>query len=158
VFAFNAGQWFPSAGSGIKVKKRCLTVPGRYESLVQVSDFVTAAARDAGWDENEIFHVQVAVDEACSNVIEHAYGPDQPGEVTLTCCVAGQGDLVITIHDHGRPFDPAAIPEPPIGADLENLPEGGLGLYFMRKLMDQVTFRFDRERGNELTMVKRRRK
>jgi serine/threonine-protein kinase RsbW len=70
--------------------------------------------------------------------------------------VTGQGDLVITVHDHGRPFDPATVPAPPIGAELDNLPEGGLGLYFMRKLMDQVTFRFDRDLGNVLTMVKRR--
>ena len=133
-----------------------MTVPGRYESLSEMSEFVTAAVRDASWDEDQIFHVQVAVDEACSNIIEHAYGPDHSGQVTLTCCVAGQGDLVITIHDHGRPFDPATVPDPPIGAELDNLPEGGLGLYFMRKLMDQVTFRFDREQGNVLTMVKRR--
>jgi serine/threonine-protein kinase RsbW len=43
-----------------------------------------------------------------------------------------------------------------MGADLESLPEGGLGLYFMRKLMDQVTFQFDEQNGNVLTMVKRR--
>ena len=133
-----------------------MTVPGRYESLSEISDFVTAAVREAGWDEDQIFHVQVAVDEACSNIIEHAYGPGHSGQVTVTCCVTGQGDLVITVHDHGRPFDPATVPDPPIGAELEDLPEGGLGLYFMRKLMDQVTFRFDREHGNVLTMVKRR--
>ena len=133
-----------------------MTVPGRFESLSKISDFVTAAVREAGWDEDQVFHVQVAVDEACSNIIEHAYGPDHSGQLTLTCCVAGQGDLVITIHDHGRPFDPATVPDPPIGAELEDLPEGGLGLYFMRKLMDQVTFRFDRDQGNVLTMVKRR--
>jgi serine/threonine-protein kinase RsbW len=140
------------------VKERCLTIPGRFESLAQIAEFVSAAARDAGWDEDEAFHIQVAVDEACSNIIEHAYGPDKPGKVTLTCCIESRGDLVISIHDNGKPFDPTAIPKPPIGVELEDLPEGGLGLYFMHKLMDQVEFHFDAEHGNVLTMVKRRRK
>jgi anti-sigma regulatory factor (Ser/Thr protein kinase) len=138
------------------VKEYCLTVPGRFESLAQIAEFVGAVVRDAGWDEDEVFHVQVAVDEACSNIIEHAYGSDSAGDVRLTCCIQDQGDLVISIHDHGKPFDPSAVPEPPVGADLENLPEGGLGLYFMRRLMDQVDFHFDTQRGNELTMIKRR--
>jgi len=138
------------------VKEHCLTVPGRFESLAQIAEFVGAVVRDAGWDEDEVFHVQVAVDEACSNIIEHAYGSGSAGDVKLTCCIQDQGDLVISIHDHGKPFDPSAVPEPPVGADLENLPEGGLGLYFMRRLMDQVDFHFDAQRGNELTMIKRR--
>ncbi len=138
------------------MEEHCLTVPGRFESLAQIAEFVGAMVRGAGWNEDEIFHVQMAVDEACSNIIEHAYGPNMTGEVHLTCCIQDQGDLVISIHDHGKPFDPSAIREPPIGADLENLPEGGLGLYFMRKLMDQVDFHFDAQQGNVLTMIKRR--
>jgi len=81
---------------------------------------------------------------------------DAQGEIQVSCCIRDQGDLVVSVRDTGRPFDPTVVPEPPIGADLENLSEGGLGLYFMRKLMDEVTFRFDEHEGNVLTMVKRR--
>jgi len=112
--------------------------------------------RTASWNDDEVYHVQMAVDEACSNVVEHAYGPSWQGDIDLTCCIQDQGDLVVSIRDNGKPFDPSAVPEPPIGADLESLPEGGLGLYFMRRLMDQVTFHFDEQNGNVLTMVKRR--
>jgi len=138
------------------VNERCLTVPGHFEYLAQIADFVEAAARDAGWNEHEIYRVQMAVDEACSNIIEHAYGPDRQGDIQLTCCVQDVGDLVISIHDIGKPFDPTAVPEPSVRNAVENLPEGGLGLYFMRKLMDEVTFHFDEKDGNVLTMVKRR--
>jgi serine/threonine-protein kinase RsbW len=124
--------------------------------LAQIAEFVGEAVRAANWNDDEVYHVQMAVDEACSNVVEHAYGPGRQGDIDLTCCVQDQGDLIISIHDNGRPFDPSAVPEPPIGADLENLPEGGLGLYFMRRLMDQVTFQFNEQDGNVLTMVKRR--
>ena len=134
----------------------CLKVPGRFEYLARIADFVEAVTRDAGWNDDEIYRMQMAVDEACSNVIEHAYGPDEHGDIELSCCIEDKGDLVISIHDNGKPFDPTTVPEPPIGNDLENLPEGGLGLYFMRKLMDEVTFHFDEHAGNVLTMVKRR--
>lgn len=138
------------------MKESCITVPGRFESLAQIAEFVQSAVGAAGWDDDESFRVQMAVDEACSNIIEHAYGPNQCGSIEVSCCVRDQGDLVITIRDSGRPFDPAVVPEPPIGASLDDLPEGGLGLYFMRKLMDEVSFRFDERGGNELTMIKRR--
>jgi serine/threonine-protein kinase RsbW len=138
------------------VDECCLTVPGRIEYLAQIADFIEVTARDAGWSDEDIYRVQMAVDEACSNIIEHAYGPDRQGDIKLSCRAQSERDLFISIHDAGRPFDPTAVPEPPRGGDWENLPEGGLGLYFMRRLMDQVTFHFDEQNGNTLTMLKRR--
>jgi anti-sigma regulatory factor (Ser/Thr protein kinase) len=141
--------------------ERTLTVPGRFESLARISEFVTQVARDAGFDEDEVFHVQMAVDEACSNVIEHAYGQGVRGDITLICSDAQAGDLRIDIHDRGKPFDPDTVPSPQIAegaVDLDDMKAGGLGLFFMRKLMDEVTFRFDKQTGNQLTMVKRRRR
>jgi serine/threonine-protein kinase RsbW len=138
------------------VDECCLTVPGRFEYLAQIADFIEVTARDAGWSDDDIYRVQMAVDEACSNIIEHAYGPDRQGDIKLSCRVQVERDLVISIHDAGRPFDPTLVPEPPRGSDWESLPEGGLGLYFIRRLMDQVTFHFDEQNGNTLTMLKRR--
>ena len=134
-----------------------LTVPGRFEYLAQIAEFVTRAAREAGLDDDDVFHVEMAVDEACSNVIEHAYA-QVAGDIDLTCAVPVQGRLDITIHDHGAPFDPATVPEPNVseGANLDMMQEGGLGLYFMRKLMDEVRFDFEPDHGNTLYMSKRR--
>jgi serine/threonine-protein kinase RsbW len=140
-------------------RERHLTVPGRFESLAQIADFVTEAARAAGLDDDDVFHVEMAVDEACSNVIEHAYEAKQ-GEIELTCDVPEPGSLKIVIHDHGQPFDPAAVPQPTVGqegASIELVQEGGLGLYFMRKLMDDVRFEFTPGDGNKLVMWKRHR-
>ncbi|HLF27864.1 MAG TPA: ATP-binding protein [Anaerolineae bacterium] len=141
------------------VNERTLTVPGRYENLARISDFITQVARDAGFDEDDVFHIQMAVDEACSNIIEHAYGQAGDGDIDLLCRVAENGDLVVEIRDHGQPFDPDQVPFPKIegdNVDLESMKVGGLGLFFMRKLMDEVNFRFDPGAGNHLTMVKRR--
>ncbi len=135
-----------------------LTVPGRFEYLAQIAEFVTHAARAAGLTDDDVFHVEMAVDEACSNVIEHAYA-EKTGEIELACTIPEAGRLEVVIHDHGRPFDPAAIPEPKVGdtnVGLDAMQGGGLGLYFMRKLMDEVRFNFSPGDGNTLYMVKRR--
>ncbi len=134
--------------------KRTLTVPARFEYLATIADFIAAAGQEADFDQDTIFHVQMAVDEACSNVIEHAYQGQDKGEITL-CCDCQDGEWVITVHDTGRPFDPDAVPEPNLGANLDDIKTGGLGLYFIRQLMDQVEFTFNEEKGNKLRMVKR---
>jgi serine/threonine-protein kinase RsbW len=134
--------------------KRRLTVPGRFEFLATIADFIAETGREAGFDQDMIFHVQMAVDEACSNIIEHAYQGQDKGDITLNC-ECGAQEWVISIYDQGHAFDPSTVPEPNLDAKLEDIKTGGLGLYFMRQLMDEVEFSFDTDRGNKLRMVKR---
>jgi len=129
-----------------------LTVPGRLEDLATICEFVGQAAQQAGASKRAIFDIQLAVDEACTNIIEHAYGGDG-GEICLRCECDGD-DFEVVIRDQGRPFDPQAVPKPDVKAELDKRQEGGLGVYFMRCLMDEVRFRFDPQ-SNELRMVKR---
>jgi len=133
-----------------------LIVPGRFDRLTEIAVFVTQAARAAGLNDDEVFHVEMAVDEACSNIIEHAYAV-QSGDINLACTCSTTGQLEIVIRDSGQPFDPVEVPPPNTDApaDLDQLSEGGLGLYFMRKLMDDVRFEFVPGQGNTLTMIKR---
>jgi serine/threonine-protein kinase RsbW len=133
-----------------------LVVPGQFERLTEIAAFVTQAARKAGLNDDEVFHVEMAVDEACSNVIEHAYA-SKTGDIDLACTCPATGQFEVVIRDSGQPFDPGEIPVPNWGtpADLDNLNEGGLGLYFIRKLMDEVRFEYVPGQGNRLTMLKR---
>ena len=87
---------------------RRLTVPGQFEQLAQIAEFVTQAAREAGLTDDDVFHVEMAVDEACSNIIEHAYA-DRSGDIDLACTSSAHGRFEIMIHDSGRPFDPEAV-------------------------------------------------
>ena len=134
--------------------KHTLTVPGRFEYLSAIADFVAETGQKAGFDQDTIFHVQMAVDEACSNVIEHAYEGKNKGDITLRCDCE-KNKWTITIHDTGHPFDPGAVPEPNLSVSLDEIKTGGLGLYFMRQLMDEVEFSFNAKKGNSLRMVKR---
>jgi len=130
-----------------------LTVDGRLENLATIADFVIKAAQAADLNEKATFQVQMAVDEACTNVIKHSYRGEENGKIAL-CCQRAEDDFVVTIRDHGQPFDPGAIPPPDITRGLAERCDEGLGLYFMHRLMDEVCFHFDTE-GNELTMIKR---
>jgi len=129
--------------------------PGRFDSLSAIVDFVTQAARLAGLESSDVHAVQLAVDEACTNIIEHAYGGEDLGSIRCTYTVDRSG-LTITLCDRGIPFDPASVPDPDLHSQLECRQEGGLGLYLMRHLMDEIRFQFSPDQGNTLTMIKRR--
>lgn len=134
-------------------RQRHLSVPARFESVPQVMDFVGEAAEQAGLDKDAIYHCQMAADEACANIIEHAYGGEGEGDIEITVGVE-PGVVTITMIDTGKPFDPTSVPPPPADPDPDNMQPGGLGLFLMRKLMDEVTFTFEDGR-NKLVMVKR---
>jgi serine/threonine-protein kinase RsbW len=127
------------------------------ENLTAISDFVTSATKKLGLHEETAFAVLMAVDEACANVIEHAYGGianATSGTVCVTLKTVADS-IVITIHDHGRAFDPRSVVRPDITAPLEKRGNEALGLFLMEKLMDSVEFHFDAVNGNKLTMKKR---
>ncbi|NDJ52282.1 MAG: anti-sigma factor antagonist [Chloroflexi bacterium] len=132
---------------------RKLTVRGQFRSIPTIIQFVSDAARAAGLDEKSVSHVQLAVDEACTNIIEHAYGGEDNGDIEV-CCTIDYGHCQIEIVDYGESFDPDAVPEPVPSNDISEIEPGGLGLHLMRRLMDEVTFSFD-DSGNTVTMVKK---
>ena len=132
---------------------RQLIVRGRYENIPTITSFVGEAAEAAGLGDSGVFHCQMAVDEACTNVIEHAYGGEDVGDIHITCTV-GPGLCEIDVFDQGKPFVPDEIPEPNTQTSIEELKPGGIGLHIMRQVMDTVDFSFT-DSGNRLHMMKR---
>lgn len=130
-----------------------LVVSSDLDQLPRVLDFVRAACEAAGMGEDEIFACELATDEACANIMEHAYDGSADGEIRVECWTAGQ-QIFIRLHDTGRPFEPRAVATPVFSDDPQEREIGGLGLHFMRNLMDRVNFDFS-ETGNTLTMCKR---
>jgi serine/threonine-protein kinase RsbW len=138
--------------------KKSLSVPGRYDQIRRLCAFVGDGARQAGFNEDSIFQVELACDEACTNIIEHTYEGEGVGEIQVTWQYNSDFFTVI-IRDHGPRFDPSGIPSPSVPPkldDVEELPVGGLGVFFMRRLMDKISFDYHQGKGNVLTMVKRR--
>jgi serine/threonine-protein kinase RsbW len=135
--------------------EQTFTFPGRFDSLAAISEFVSGAAEAARLDERAVYAVQLAVDEACSNIIQHAYGGERRGDIEVTWRIDNDG-LTVILRDFGTPFDPDGVPTPDIHASLKDRDLGGLGLYFIGQLMDEVHFEFTSDSGNVLTMVKRK--
>ncbi len=106
-------------------------------------------------DDFAVYAVELSMDEACTNVIEHAYEGKDGGDIECTCDT-DEKNLTIIIHDHGKSFDPASIVPPDLNADLDARPVGGLGIFLMKRLMDEVRFEPMGDAGNILTMIKHR--
>lgn len=128
--------------------------PGSYESLAKIGDFVRQIATDAGFESFAVYSIEMAVDEACSNIIEHGYGGEGKGKINCTCSVTNQA-LTISLQDTGKSFDPSTVDEPNLSENLEERQAHGLGLFFIRQWMDEVRFESNGMQ-NTLTMLKRR--
>jgi serine/threonine-protein kinase RsbW len=121
-------------------------------NLAAVTAWVREAAEKAGLGPRAVYQVEMALDEAFANVVEHAYAGAESGDVQISCFVERE-DFVLVLRDWGRSFDPDSVPEPDLEAALDERRLGGLGLHFMRELMDAVDHRVDKE-GNRLRMTK----
>jgi anti-sigma regulatory factor (Ser/Thr protein kinase) len=125
-----------------------------FEFLDESREFVGNIARTGGFVDKDIYNIQLAADEAASNIIEHAYQGVKNGVLEISCGMR-DGAITIIMVDHGESFDPSAIPLPDLKADLSERKIGGLGIFLMRKLMDEVHYE-SKKTGNVLTMIKRK--
>jgi len=153
-------KYIPSQTDSALIWDKTITLTALFENLEQVRDFIAEAAVVCECTPRAVYEAQLAVDEAFTNIVEHAYGGECQELVQCTCQVDREG-LVILLKDCGQPFEPKHVPEPDLDADLQTRPVGGLGLFFMRKLMDEVEFTFtqDPDTGrlcNLVRMVKRK--
>lgn len=128
----------------------------KFEYLDDIREFVAGIARAGGFSDKDVYNIQLATDEAASNVIEHAYEKNPDGMLELSCGVRDDR-ITIVLVDHGESFDPSEIPLPDLKADLSDRKIGGLGIFLMRKLMDEVHYEVKPNKGNILTMSKRKR-
>jgi len=138
----------------VKRRIHTLTVPSSTRYLEDVREFVAQHAVDAEFTPDAVEQLKMAVDEACTNVIEHAY--QGQSEQPIDIAVIVQPDrLTVRIRDEGRSFNAAQYREPDLVQFARNRKAGGFGVHIMRQLMDQVEYR-TRGRKNECCMTKYR--
>jgi sigma-B regulation protein RsbU (phosphoserine phosphatase) len=128
-----------------------LRVPARPDALREIRERVRDRVAEQGCDPECAADVVMAIDEACQNVIRHAYRGDPQGEIELEIEKRGV-DLVVSIRDFAPPVDPARVRP----RDLDDVRPGGLGTHLIREVMDRTEFvRPASGPGNVLRMVKR---
>ena len=131
-----------------------LHVPSSTENLAMIRDFVKSVGTQAGMGDMEVARLELAVDEACANVMEHAYGDDKSQEVKIRAMV-DEATLQIWVIDTGKGFDPTTVQQLKLGELVAAKKSGGLGMRLMKSLMDEVHYEVVPGVKNELRMVKR---
>jgi serine/threonine-protein kinase RsbW len=132
-------------------------VPSSTENLVMIREFVTSIGSQAGLPPSEVGQLELAVDEACANVIEHAYGSDVTKEVSVRATL-DDSILEIFVIDTGIGFDPTSIEQKELDKLVAARRSGGLGMRLIKSLMDVVEYQMIPGVKNELRMVKRLKK
>lgn len=138
-------------------KNFTLHVPSSTENLALIREFVTTVGTQAGLSEKDIAKLELAVDEACANVIEHAYGHDATKEVIVRALYDGDA-ITFEIEDTGKGFDPTQIEQEELEQLIQKRKDGGLGMRLIKSLMDEVQYEIVPGQKNELRMTKRIRK
>jgi serine/threonine-protein kinase RsbW len=138
-------------------RKFTLQVPSSTENLALIREFVTSVGRQATLSDEDINNLELAVDEACANVIEHAYGHDISKEVIVRATF-NEESLHISVVDTGRGFDPGSVAQQELGQLVAERKSGGLGIRLIKSLMDEVSYEIVPGQKNELHMTKKIRK
>ena len=133
------------------VKKEELRVPAEMDSLKRVRDFIAQIGKKYRFSEKVINAFKLAADEACTNIIRHAYR-DRSGDITVRAIIRKKS-LTISLIDQGRYFDPNQVKDPDLKRYVAIGKRGGLGIFMIRRLVDEIDYRRTSE-GNELRLTK----
>lgn len=131
-----------------------LTHAAELETLDKFRKFIAGLCQEHGIDEETSFDLQLATDEACTNIIQYGYEGLDPGSLILELEI-GQDEITVLITDFGNPFEPSSVPKPDLEAPLEERSLGGFGLFFIYSTMDSVDYQAS-EAGNTLILKKKR--
>ena len=137
----------------MKVAFEELTIPNNTHYLRDVREFVARMARRSSAKPEEENKIILAVDEAVSIIMKHAYRETPNGTISLEI-IADKSKFQIIIRDSGKSFDPGTIKEPDLGKYVKTGKKEGLGIYLMRRIMDEVSYDFINGVRNELRMTK----
>lgn len=132
---------------------REITIKNNIEELNRIAEFIETMGEERGFDMALTMNLNLALEEAVSNIILYAY-PEKLGEEICIKCVEVNDGVIFTISDGGVEFDPTKVEEADISLSAEERGIGGLGIFLIRQIMDEV--KYERiENKNVLTIKKK---
>jgi serine/threonine-protein kinase RsbW len=136
------------------MKKYKLKIESKTEKLVVVREFISETARKYGFVNEEVGKIALAVDEACTNIIKHAYhyAPDQVIDIEIR---TDKSNFEVIIKHTGILFDPSAVKSPDLHDYIVHPRRGGLGMHLMRLMMDEVEYKILPQNICEVHLVKK---
>ena len=121
--------------------------------IERLGKVLTAFAQQQGWSSQFLFETNIALEELFTNIISYGYEEEQEHDIVLRLSDATQ-ELTIEMEDDGRPFNLLETPNPDVTLSLEEREVGGLGIYFVRQFMTDVTYQ--RTEGKNRIMLKKK--
>lgn len=134
------------------IKKR-LSVNSTTNNLARIRSFIKTQSQNVGFDEDTANKIVLAADEACTNIIKHAYKYSTKGKININLSFSNN-KLRIAITDEGMQFNSKSIPEPDLKKYYQEKRVGGLGMFLMKKLMDEVSYSQPNSKKNKVTLIK----
>lgn len=135
------------------IEKHSLTLPNNVEFIPQLAAFIEEVTESYGIDPSVTMSINLALEEAVVNVMNYAYPEGTIGEIDISVTFS-DGSITFTIKDTGTPFDPTKVSTPDTSLSAEERPIGGLGIYLVRELMDEVSYCYENNH-NILTLKKK---
>ena len=123
----------------------------RIEHLERLIEFVAGHAETAGFTVNRINEIELAAEEVLVNIFQYAY-PGTDGDVVIDCRRKDDIGLTLEISDNGIPFNIIEVPDPDVAADISHREIGGLGVFFVKEMVDEARYQRKGNR-NVLTLV-----
>lgn len=136
-----------------KILEQQIVVKSSTDNLEKIREFTKSAALNSGFGEDTIGKIILAVDEACTNIIKHAYKFSPEGIINIVIKFSGS-KFSISITDEGEHFDPTKIPEPDLREYYKQKRVGGLGMFLIKRLMDEVKYSTLSGNKNQVVLIK----
>lgn len=135
------------------VLEQNFTLRNDLNDISQLAERIEAFGEEGGLSVQHIYQLNLVLDELLTNIVSYGYDDGLPHEIRLRLR-AEPGHLTAILTDDGKPFNPLKeAPAAVLDGSVEDRPIGGLGIHFMRTLMDEVTYQ--RQDGyNQLTLIK----
>ncbi len=132
-----------------------IVIPARIDAVPGVALEIEKVMQKAGFCDQQVFDVQLAVEETIANTIRHGYcGSPEP--ITIHC-EADTDSMTVEITDSAPAFDPLVMPDPEVTSSLAERMPGGLGIYLIRRVTDTAAYRYEQGK-NILTLTKKKQK
>jgi len=127
-----------------------VALPAKLENLERMVKSVSDCAREQGFDQKRTLEIELAAEEALVNIIHYSY-PEKPGpgtvhQVEIICC-ADEDRFIIELIDSGIAFDMTSLSDPDVDAKRDERKIGGLGVFLIKKMVDEVKYRREKDRN-----------
>ncbi|HHN46876.1 MAG TPA: ATP-binding protein [Planctomycetes bacterium] len=134
---------------------REIVIPNDTAYLADVRKLVHEVVEKSSFPSEEAHRIILAVDEAVTNIMQHAYEHDLEGSLEIELVLeVDNTKFEVAIRDSGKSFDPQDVDAPDIDKHVKNGKRHGLGIFLIRQIMDEVVYSYKQGVRNELRMVK----